>query len=86
MRINLRIEYTSGQAKEITCSAKDLVAFEDKYNRSVAKLEQEFKLTDLLWLAWHSEQRRKETTKDFDNWLDEIDSIVVSDEDPKSKG
>jgi len=86
MRINLRIEYTSGQGKEITCSAKDLVAFEDKYNRSVAKLEQEFKLTDLLWLAWHSEQRRKETTKDFDNWLDEIDSIVVSDEDPKSKG
>lgn len=86
MKINLRVEYNTGQAKEITCSAKDLVAFEDKYNRSVAKLEQEFKLTDLLWLAWHSENRRKETTKNFDQWLDEVETIVVSDEDPKSKG
>jgi hypothetical protein len=83
MKINLRIEFAAGENKEIVCSAKDLVAFEDKYNRSVAKLEQEFRLTDLLWLAWHSENRRKETTKDFDKWLDEVDSIVVSDQDPK---
>jgi hypothetical protein len=83
MKINLRIEYSAGPSKEIVCSAKDLVAFEEKYNRSVARLEQEFKLTDLLWLAWHSENRRKETTKDFDKWLDDVESIEVSDQDPK---
>ena len=83
MRINLRIALTTGESKEITCSAKDLVAFEEKYSRSVAKLESEFRLTDLLFLAWHSENRRKETKKDFDSWLDDIESVGVSDNDPK---
>lgn len=83
MRINLRVEFTSGESKEITCSAKDLVAFEDKFNRSVAKLESEFKFTDLVWLAWQSESRRKETKKDFDAWLDDIESVTPSDTDPK---
>ena len=83
MRINLRVDFTNGESKEIICSARDLVAFEDKFNRSVAKLESEFKLTDLLFLAWHSEQRRKETKKDFDAWLDDVEQIGVSDNDPK---
>jgi hypothetical protein len=83
MKLNLRLSYENGQAKEIVCSAKDLVAFEDKYNRSVAKFETEFRLTDLLWLAWQSEHRRKETTKQFESWLDEVDSIEVSENSPK---
>jgi hypothetical protein len=83
MRINLRVDYTNGESKEITCSARDLVAFEEKYNRSVAKLEAEFKLTDLLFLAWHSEQRRKETKKDFDSWLDDVETVGVGETDPK---
>jgi hypothetical protein len=44
------------------------------------------RLTDLLWLAWHSENRTKATGKDFDSWLDDVESIEPSDEDPKSKG
>jgi hypothetical protein len=83
MRINLRVEFTNSEVKEIVCSARDLVAFEDKFNRSVAKLESEFKLTDLLFLAWHSEHRRKETKKDFDAWLDDVEQIGVSENDPK---
>jgi len=86
MRINLRVELTDGNKKEVTCSAKDLVAFEEKYSRSVARFEQEMRLTDLLWLAWHSENRTKATGKDFDSWLDDVESIEPSDEDPKSKG
>lgn len=83
MKINLRLQYEIGDAKEVTCSAADLVAFEEKFNRSVAKLESEFRLTDLLWLAWKSETRTKATTKDFEKWLDEVDNINVSEQDPK---
>jgi hypothetical protein len=83
MRINLRVDYTNGESKEITCSARDLVAFEDKFNRSVAKLETEFRLTDLLFLAWHSESRRKETKKNFDEWLDDVETVGVGEADPK---
>jgi hypothetical protein len=83
MRINLRIEYTDTTEKDVVCSAKDLVAFEDKYQRSVARFEQEMRLTDLLFLAWHSLHRQKQTPKDFDSWLDDVESITPSDDDPK---
>jgi hypothetical protein len=86
MRISLRVEFTDGTEKDVMCSAKDLVAFEEKFSRSVARFEQEMRLTDLLFLAWHSENRTKATDKNFDSWLDEIESITSSDENPKSKG
>jgi hypothetical protein len=85
MRINLRVDLLDGSKQDVICSAIDLVAFEDKYQRSVARLEHEMRLTDLLFIAWHSLHRQKETTKDFDNWLNDVESITSSDDDPKSK-
>lgn len=85
MRVNLRVEYENGNKEEVQCSAKDLVAFEDKFQRSVARLEQEMRLTDLLFIAWHSLKRRNQTDKEFDAWLDGVESIYPSDDDPKLK-
>jgi hypothetical protein len=86
MRITLRTEFIDGTVEDVICSAADLVAFEEKYQRSVVRLEQEMRLTDLLFIAWHSLNRQKKTIKDFDNWLNDVESITSSDEDPKSKG
>lgn len=83
MRLNLRVTYIGSTAKEVTCSAKDLVAFEEKFDRSVARLQEEFKVTDLFYLAWHSEKRTGATKKEFDSWLDDIELVEVSDKDPK---
>lgn len=83
MRMILRVELTDGSVEEVTCGARDFVAFEEKYQRSVARFEQELKLTDLLFIAWHSLHRQKKTNKDFDNWLDDIESIEPSEQDPK---
>ena len=43
MRITLRTEFVDGTAEDVICSAADLVAFEEKYQRSVVRLEQEMK-------------------------------------------
>jgi hypothetical protein len=75
MKLNLRLTYTGKESKQITCTASDLVAFEEKYDRSVAKLEKEFKVTDLLFLSWHSEKRTKATDKEFADWLEDIESV-----------
>jgi hypothetical protein len=83
MKINLRVELTDGSSQDVVCGAKDLVAFEEKYQRSVARFEQEMKLTDLLFLAWHSLNRQKITTKDFETWLDDVEAIEPSEQDPK---
>lgn len=83
MKINLRIEFVSGEEKEISCSAADIVKFETKFDLSVAVLESNVKLTHLLFLAWSSEVRSKSTTKEFDVWIDDVASIKASETDPK---
>lgn len=86
MKINLRIEYLSGESKDVTAVAADLVAFEDKYNLSVTRLESEMKFTHLLFLAWHALHRSKQTDKDFDAWVELVDSAGAPVQDPKSVG
>jgi len=83
LKLNLRIEFVSGEEKEITCSASDIVKFESKFDLSVAVLEANVKLTHLLFLAWSSESRTKSTTKEFDIWVDDVASIKASELDPK---
>jgi hypothetical protein len=68
MKMILRVELTDGSVEEVTC---------------VARFEQELKLTDLLFIAWHSLSRQKKTTKDFHNWLDDVEAIEPSETDPK---
>jgi hypothetical protein len=83
MKINLRIEFVSGEEKEIVCSASDMVRFETKFDQSVAVLESNPKLTHLLFLAWASETRTKGTSKDFDVWIDDVANVKASEQDPK---
>ena len=83
MKINLRVEFNSGEAKEITCSAADLVAFETKFDLSITALESNVKYTHLMYLAWCSEKRTKATTKEFDVWIQDVSTVGASDIDPK---
>lgn len=83
MKINLRVEFNDGTSKEVTCSAADLVAFETKYELSVTALDTQVKFTHLLFLAWTSEKRRKETAKDFESWIEDVSTVGASDKDPK---
>lgn len=82
MKITLRIEFTDGTTQDILVSAADMVAFEDKFNLSIAKLE-EPRMSWLLFLAWHSESRRKATNKTYEEWLDLVETVGATD-DPKA--
>lgn len=83
MKINLRIEFLSGETKEVTCSAADLVKLESKFDISIASLESNPKFTHLCYMAWASEARGKFTDKDFDAWMETVASVGASDKDPK---
>jgi hypothetical protein len=83
MRLNLQVNFEDGTNKEVTCNAADFVAFEDKFNVSIAALGVETKLSYLLFLAWHSEKRTKGTDKSFEIWLDTVTSVGDSGKDPK---
>jgi hypothetical protein len=86
MKINLQLTFDNGQSKEITANAADMVAFEEKFNVSVADLASAPRMSHLLFLAWHSEKRTGATTDTFEKWLESVEQVGGSDEDPKSKG
>lgn len=83
MKINLRVTFDDKTVKEVSATARDLVAFEDKFTKSVASLETDFRITDLLWIAWHWLHRTEVTKLSFEDWCDTVDSIEASDESPK---
>lgn len=75
MKINLQVKFVDGSDKMIIANAADLVAFESKYDMSVARLEKDVKLTHLLFLAWHAEKRTKATTLEFDTWVESVEGV-----------
>lgn len=78
MQINLQVTYTDGSARVVNAIAADLVAFETKFDLSIARLEQNVKLTHLLFLAWHVEHRLKQTGLDFDAWIDTVEGVEAA--------
>jgi hypothetical protein len=60
-----------------------MVKLETKFNISIASLENNIKITHLLFLAWASETRTKATTSEFEEWIDTVESVSPSDEQKK---
>lgn len=76
MKIRLKVHYSDGNAKDVEATFADFVAFERTWQRSVMKMEQEMRLTDLAWLAWHAEKRTKATQKVFDpDWIGTVETL-----------
>ena len=79
--INLRIEFTDGSQAEVSAIAADLIAFETRFDLSVARLEKEIRLTHLFFLAWSAYKRTGQTTEEFEKWTESV--IMVAEADPK---
>ena len=79
MRLTLRVTTLDGSAVDTDATTADLVAFEERFNRSVARLEAELRLTDVCWLAWRSLTRQGKTTAEFGAWLETIDGVELVD-------
>jgi hypothetical protein len=57
-----------------------MVKLEERYNISIASLENNIKITHLLFLAWASESRTKATTLSFEEWVDTVESVSPSEQ------
>jgi hypothetical protein len=77
LRIAFQITYADGTAAEATASVADQVAFEQANDRSIARLGDDFRLTDACWLAWHALKRTGKTGSDFDAWLESVDNVEI---------
>ena len=77
MKINLEITTLDNVTVKTTAQFADFIAFETEQHRSVANFQTELKLTDLAWLAWHSQKRTKKTILKFEEWIETVDSVEV---------
>jgi hypothetical protein len=77
LRIQFTITYADGTAAEATASVADQVAFEQSTDRSIARLADDFRLTDACWLAWHALHRTGKTGLEFNAWLDGVDNVEI---------
>lgn len=83
MKIALCVKFINGTSADVDALFPDFIAFERERRRSVVKLEGDMHLTDLAWLAWHSEKRRGGTALKFEpDWVSTVEAVEVR-EDPK---
>jgi hypothetical protein len=75
MEINLLLKFADGTEKTIAANAADFIAFENKFDRSIATLQSDPRLTYLLFLAWNAEKRKKATELEFDAWVESVESV-----------
>jgi len=75
--INLLITFTSGESREVQAIVSDLMAFEDKFDKSVADFAKGVRLSWLVFIAWKAETRTKATSLEFDAYADTISAVEV---------
>lgn len=81
MEMKFVVVYNNGEKQKTKAVFPDFVMFERTWNRSVANLEKEIRLTDIGWLAWKSLSRDKLTSLPFEpDWLNSVLTVEL-DED-----
>lgn len=78
--INLQVTYADGTTKQVEAGAADIVAFETKFDLSIARLEKDFRLTHLFFLAWAVEKRTGATKDEFDKWLESVTLVEAAEQ------
>jgi hypothetical protein len=79
MNFNLQVVYSDGATRDVVGKAVDIVAFEQKFDISMASLQNSVKVTHLMFLAWHVEHRVGNTKDDFEQWLETVDMVQAAD-------
>jgi hypothetical protein len=74
--IDLRVLFLDGTEEVVTALAADLIAFEAKFDMSVARLEKDVRLTHLFFLAWHALKRQGKTPEDFEKWTESVSLVT----------
>jgi hypothetical protein len=84
MQLRINITYDDGSTVDASAATVDLVAWERQTAKPLNKLLTERFLSDMLWLAWHVLHRRKSTDKDFDAWLEQVDTMTLGETDEET--
>jgi hypothetical protein len=65
----------------VSTTAADYIKFESHFDKSIATLGDDVRLTYMFFLAWSAAKRTGKTELDFDAWAEIVD--MVGESEPK---
>jgi len=80
VRQTFKVTYFDGSVVESVAGLGDQVAFEREFDKSIAELASNFRITDICWLAWHGLRRKSPQTQEFDAWVETVETVEVVDD------
>ena len=80
--IHLQIQFIDGTTAEVSTTAADYIRFETHFDKSIAALGDDVRLTYMFFLAWSVQKRTKTTELDFEEWSETV--AMVGESDPKA--
>jgi hypothetical protein len=80
--LNLQIQFIDGTSQDVSTTAADYIKFETHFDKSIAALGDDVRLTYMFFLAWAASKRTGKTELQFDDWAETVS--MVGDTDPKA--
>ena len=78
MKLELLVTFEDGTEKTMMAKAPDFVAFEERFDISMATLGANTKLTHLFFLAYAALNRSGEANADsFEAWLEKVELVTA---------
>ncbi len=81
MKIKLSVKYLDTTSKDVEAVFADFIAFERVMSKSVAKLDDDMRMTDIAWLAWHALLRQKLVAVPFEpDWINLVEMVTTNED------
>ena len=80
MSMVIAVKGLDGVEVQVKPGPADHVAFEAKFEIPVSDIQQ---VTHIYWISWTALRRTKQTSLEFDAWLEAIESVEVVDVEKK---
>jgi hypothetical protein len=76
--LNLQIQFVDGTSADVSTSASDYIKFEAHFDKSIATLGTDVRITYMFFLAWAASKRAGKTELDFDAWTETVSMVGES--------
>ena len=81
MKLTIKVSYKTPAAEmvtdEVTTTVATIAAWERKFKRRISDLQGGIGVDDLMYLTWHRLNALKKEPREYDAWLESVDSFDV---------
>lgn len=81
MKLTIQVSYKTPAAEmvtdQVTTTVATIAAWERKFKRRISDLQGGIGVDDLMYLTWHRLNVLKKEPRDYDAWLESVESFDV---------